>query len=338
VTRLKSLLGIPDGDTLRPQPRCRREALVAGAQIYVNFLSLTRRSGWLQAHISTRDKDPHISTQEKAESARKALLTAAHRHLAFMELRKDFPAAVPTRDISVMWSADLLHPQKGAIRDHEEAAATPTAWFDHQQHRLLQSGAIFERVTGKRWSMFNAAVGAGFGGLWQSAIPSIVSGLGPLGLLGPMAGAYVGGKLWGESEEGTKATPAVQRFDVDASGIITAEERAKVLAEWEKAYKETASLWLEATGTDYRITPEQYVRGQPLWQRALRSPDEIEKLLAKAADPEKRKRDAEALVDAVVSQASFVGRILALGPKVINEAYIDRAVDRYARPSSGLAT
>ena len=38
------------------QPNDRREVLVAGAQIYVNFLSLTRRSGWLQAHIACNGK------------------------------------------------------------------------------------------------------------------------------------------------------------------------------------------------------------------------------------------------------------------------------------------
>ena len=38
-----------------------REALVTGAQIYINFLSLTRRSGWLQAHISKQKNHPDPS-------------------------------------------------------------------------------------------------------------------------------------------------------------------------------------------------------------------------------------------------------------------------------------
>ena len=70
-----------------------------------------------------------------------------------MELRKDDPTAVPTRDISVVWSADLLRPTVGAIKDHMEEEAAATAWFNHQHHRLLQSGALFEKTTGRKWSI-----------------------------------------------------------------------------------------------------------------------------------------------------------------------------------------
>ena len=48
-----------------------------------------------------------------------------------MELRKDDPSAVPTRDISVVWSTDLLRPTVGAIKDQVEEEAVATAWFDH---------------------------------------------------------------------------------------------------------------------------------------------------------------------------------------------------------------
>ena len=92
----------------------RRKALRVGAQIYINFMSLTRRSGWLQGHISKQAaRDP-----TKADRARRALLTAAERHLTFADLfsgqgalRRDVPRAVPTRDTSVVWCADLLRPQ-----------------------------------------------------------------------------------------------------------------------------------------------------------------------------------------------------------------------------------
>ena len=40
---------------------------------------------------------------------------------------------------------------------------------------------------------------------------------------------------------------------------------------------------------------------------------------------------ASQLADAVASQASFVGRILALGPSIVNEQWINRAVTRYAQ-------
>ena len=63
-----------------------REALVSGAQIYINFLSLTRRSGWLQAHISKQTAHSAMATK-----AREALERAASRHVAFIELRGTIP-------------------------------------------------------------------------------------------------------------------------------------------------------------------------------------------------------------------------------------------------------
>ena len=75
-------------------------------------LSLTRRSGWLQAHISKRgDLDA-----AKAAAARAALVASASRYVDFIELRDARPGSVPTRDISVCWSADLLRPTVGTLR------------------------------------------------------------------------------------------------------------------------------------------------------------------------------------------------------------------------------
>ena len=97
----------------------RRKALRVGAQIYINFMSLTRRSGWLQGHISKQAaRDP-----TKADRARRALLTAAERHLTFADLFSGRGArAVPTRDISVMWCADLLRPQSSIAGRLEDAS------------------------------------------------------------------------------------------------------------------------------------------------------------------------------------------------------------------------
>ena len=113
-----------------------RKALRVGAQIYINFMSLTRRSGWLQGHISKQAARDPI----KADSARRALLTAAERHLTFVDLfsgkgalRRDVPRAVPTRDVSVVWCADLLRPQSsiaGRLEDpnlhHRGAPYSPS--------------------------------------------------------------------------------------------------------------------------------------------------------------------------------------------------------------------
>ena len=131
VARLSKLIGATGGAP------SSREVLHAGAQIYINFLSLTRRSGWLQAHISKlADLDA-----EKAKAARQALEASASRYVDFMELRQERRRAVPTRDISIVWSSDLLRPTLGSILEHAEQKEHATAWFEHQQHRLLQSGA-----------------------------------------------------------------------------------------------------------------------------------------------------------------------------------------------------
>ena len=161
VRRLSKLLGT----------QTSHETLSAGAHVYVNFLSLTRRSGWLQGHIS---KQSSIDAA-KAVEARKALMAAATRHLAFTELRANDPKAVPTRDISVVWSADLLRPQLGKILAHEEAEESATAWMHHQQHRLLQSGALFERATGKQWNITGALTSAAFYGAVGGVVTDIQS-------------------------------------------------------------------------------------------------------------------------------------------------------------------
>ena len=169
--RLSSLLGTKPG----------RETLVAGAQIYVNFLSLTRRSGWLQAHISKQTEHP-----QKAVEARAALLTAASRHLAFMEMRRDMPTAVPTRDISVAWAAELKRPtalgtEVGPYRGPEEA--NRRSWYDHQQHRLLQSGGTFESAEGPPVETQG----------WHRAAPYLVHRWSRRGWHGAVGGAAVGG-------------------------------------------------------------------------------------------------------------------------------------------------
>jgi hypothetical protein len=295
VRRLSALLGTSSS----------HEALCAGAQIYVNFLSLTRRSGFLQGHISKQTD----SSPEEAALARAALEIAAERHLAFMELRKELPTAVPTRDISVVWHADLLRPTVGMIRQHEEAEEASTAWFDHQQHRLLQSGATFEKATGRRWSVAHA--------LWQGGAWGLI-GAGLFKHPGAaVAGAVAGAASSYDYESGAKVVgAALKRFDPDASGIVTAQERSEALAAWQRQYDVTAARWRDNEATEYRVPPGQM---------ALVGP----RRLANVAEQQRREALATELADAVASQASFTGRILALGPKVINDEWIGRAVTRY---------
>ena len=293
VRRLGKLLGTNDS----------REALHMGAQIYINFMSLTRRSGWLQGHISKQA----ARDANKAEQARLSLLTAAARHLTFTDLFKNGARseqgsllrggdAVPTRDISVVWAADLLRPQLGAITDHDEDEERATAWYDAQHMRLLQSGARFEKATGRKWSK-----------LAMLARPV---------------------------EEGARTTPALRRFDTDSSGIVTADERKQALDVWQASYDATAIAFMQRTGTSYRVPAGQMPHEDDLlqlahsdrnrsWMSFLSSYDLAE------ADAE-RMATAGKLADAVASQASFVGRILALGPRIVTDEWIDRAINRYS--------
>ena len=284
VRRLGKLLGTNDS----------REALHAGAQIYINFMSLTRRSGWLQGHISkqgARDAD-------KAEQARLSLLTAAARHLTFTDLFKHGGGdesllrgqAVPTRDISVVWAADLLRPHLGAIIDHHEDEDRATAWYDAQHMRLLQSGARFEKATGREWLLF--------------------------------------------FKEGARTTPALRRFDTDSSGIVTADQRKQALDAWQASYDATAIAFTKRTGTSYRVPAGQMPHEDDLLQLAQQ--DSIHSWRSFLSSYDATKSEAEKmataakLADAVASQASFVGRILALGPRIITDEWIDRAIVRYS--------
>jgi len=269
----------------------RRKALRVGAQIYINFMSLTRRSGWLQGHISKQAARDPI----KADQARRALLTAAERHLTFADLfsgqgalRRDVPRAVPTRDTSVVWCADLLRPQSSIAGRLEDPNST--AWYDHQQHRLLQSGARFERAAKWRW--------------------------------------------FRRPEEGARATTALRRFDADGSGIVSRDERDLALAGWQADYDATARAFERSTGTRYKHPPgtlptePERLHSWATWWADLQARVGITPPQKQTAE---RAAKAAKLADAVASQASFVGRVLALGPRIITDAWIDQAITRYGQ-------
>ena len=103
------------------------------------------RSGWLQGHISKQAARDPI----KADQARRALLTAAERHLTFADLFSGRGArAVPTRDISVMWCADLLRPQSsiaGRLEDpslHHRGAPYSPSTLEQRPFCLRGDGVV----------------------------------------------------------------------------------------------------------------------------------------------------------------------------------------------------
>ena len=165
-----------------------------------------------------------------------------------------------------------------------------TAWYDHQQHRLLQSGARFERATKARW--------------------------------------------FRRREEGARATTALRRFDADGSGIVTAAERDLALSGWQADYDATARAFERSTGTRYRHQPgtlptePERLHSWATWWADLQARIGNTPPQQQTAD---RLAKAAKLADAVASQASFVGRVLALGPRIITDEWIDRAITRYGQ-------
>ena len=125
-----------------------RDALFVGAKVYINFLSLSRSSGWLEGH-QAKEGDDSLKA-----SARQSLIGASDRYVKFSNLRRENKQAVPTRDISVIWSADLLRPQSRPIIGREEDSIGATSWYDHQHHRLLESGGLFAKADGTTFNPF----------------------------------------------------------------------------------------------------------------------------------------------------------------------------------------
>ena len=84
VRRLAKLLG-----TQNPH-----EALSAGAQVYVNFLSLTRRSGWLQGHISKQsDVDAAKAAKAREGKIRKEAVAVAAAGVKQMQTVMDLQSS-----------------------------------------------------------------------------------------------------------------------------------------------------------------------------------------------------------------------------------------------------
>lgn len=81
------------------------------------------------------------------------------------------------------------------------------------------------------------------------------------------------------------------------------------------------------TGAQYRM-PRGYQQ-VPMAHTTGKRTGGSRLLDVEGSDSQAQTRLVEELADAIASQASFVGRILALGPCVVNDAWIDRAIDRY---------
>ena len=111
---------------------------------------------------------------------------------------------------------------------------------------------------------------------------------------------------------------ALRRFDADGSGIVTAAERDLALSGWQADYDATARAFERSTGTRYRHQPgtlptdPERLRSWATWWVALPARVHITPPQEQTAE---RTAKAAKLADAVASQASFVGRVLARGPR-----------------------
>ena len=115
---------------------------------------------------------------------------------------------------------------------------------------------------------------------------------------------------------------------------MTAAERDLALSDWQADYDATARAFERSTGTRYKhppgtlpIEPER-LHSWATWWADLRARVGITPPQEQTAD---RAAKAAKLADAVASQASFVGRVLALGPRIITDAWIDNAITRYGQ-------
>ena len=161
-------------------------------------------------------------------------------------------------------------------------------------------------------------MGAAFGATIGAAVTKHPVGAGIGAVVGATGGAS---KL----ESGAKTTMAIRRFDSDDSGIVSKEERLEALKDWQADYDATAGGFERMTGQTYRLppgtTPTSHAARRTMWWKLLPAGtvdgSAVDTNLSR--DSPECARLVTQLADAVASQSSFVGRILALGPKVVDD-------------------
>lgn len=294
-----------------------RGALKAGAHVYLNFLSLTRNDGWIQGR-----KSKESANVSEAIDARQYLINSAKRYSHYQEMRKTQPDLVPSADMAVVWAADLKRPTSQTLA-HTNAAHEHRhpEFYAHAQKMLLRDGTfqpgevkdpIAAAETTLNWGGWYVLAGALAGGAIAGPGVPIGATLGLGYALAPTSKKPISLRPV-TSTRGVLTTPAIAAFDTNRDGIVSVDERAAALAPWEASRSDSAKAWARQTWTPYERSK---------WS-SLAAP-----LLGAAGG-----RDASALADAVASQASFVSRMLRLGPRVVDDAYIDNAISGTASSS-----
>ena len=113
---------------------------------------------------------------------------------------------------------------------------------------------------------------------------------------------------------------------------MTAGERDLALSSWQADYDATARAFERSTGTRYKHQPGTLPTEPERLRRSANWWADLQKKMGRQQEQTaERAAKAAKLADAVASQASFVGRVLALGPRIITDAWIDRAITRYGQ-------
>uniref|UniRef100_A0A7S1QN65 Uncharacterized protein n=1 Tax=Alexandrium catenella TaxID=2925 RepID=A0A7S1QN65_ALECA len=177
------------------------EALAAGSLIYLNSIKMTENM-WEHGSELT-------------------LGTAARRYQSFVELPG---RSVPTRDISLVWAAQMLHPSS------YKAPKTQSVWYEHEQFRLLRG---------------------------RELAPVEPEPSGPFGRLKSTMGSMFTRR---PVRTGVEAFTVLDAFDANGDGVVSKEERQIALSHWEAAYRRTADVWHEKFGTAYRVPDDELPR------------------------------------------------------------------------------
>ena len=105
---------------------------------------------------------------------------------------------------------------------------------------------------------------------------------------------------------------------------MTAAERDLALSGWQADYDATARAFERSTGTRYRHQPGTLPTEPERLRRSANWWADLQKKMGRQQEQTaERAAKAAKLADAVASQASFVGRVLALGPRIITDDWID---------------
>eukprot|EP01047_Picozoa_sp_COSAG01_P000557 COSAG01_NODE_10_length_42970_cov_93.010007_53_plen_392_part_00 len=325
-----------------------KAALAAGAHVYLNFMSLQQQD--MKQQLRDWPWSMRRSTIGGEERRRIYRLVAAARYAHFRDLQLQHPhvSLVPSRDISAAWAADLLRPtQYEQLSNKDPMRTAPLArrfaemglpasggervplegmeWLFHQQHRLLQSGTLFQQDKAQRWTWCwkSASHGLAYSSV---ACVAAVAVLGTPFIMAPLAIYHaIAGFVMRKGVCASPLSPlglSVAAFDSTGTEVLSSEDRKEALQQWKAAYDTTAKLWrhsyppLKRWNTTYTRTSYRpahwHVTEDPHYRRGHGFTE---------AD--------HRLADAMASQDRFNSRILALGPGVVNDVWIANAVERY---------